>query len=668
MGRLWGVLGRLLPRGRRFHGIGIRLGLRAQIAALGLGGVALIALINVVGLRFEGEAQRTADESAKLESLIANVTEGFLEARQLATQFLQKRDEKLVEQHTEVLARLTQNLVAVESLIAPLPDDDPLKRAKALRSGINMYATRFQNVVSAQRLIGLNENQGLQGKLRDAVHVVEARLSEFDQPRLAVLMLMMRRHEKDFMLRGEEKYGDDLRKRVKEFEPALAATELPDATKKEIAGLITSYQQSFMAFMVGQSSLNEEAEDLAQVYGRVRPVLIEVRKAAEDRYGEAQRDSAASRQNMLWTGGLTTVLIGALAVYFGRRIAKPIQQTAAGMRRLADGDLDVELPRIERRDEIGIMVSAFAVFHGKMLENRDLTTAQSAERERAETERKTLLMRIADQLEAEVGRAVDMVLQGAREMHVSADEVSKVVGTTRQRAAAVANASGQASNNVQTVAAATEEMAASLTEISSQVQRYTQMARRAAEETGRTDAIFRTLAATAQEIGDVVVMITSIANQTNLLALNATIEAARAGEAGRGFAVVAGEVKALAQQVAKATEDIRSQIDAIQASAQDAARVIGEVGSTVREIDEVSATIADTIEQQQAATQEIASNVSVAARGTQDVSDTIAGIGQEAGQAGSAADMVVATAEKMTSQSAELRDAVGRFLSQIRAA
>src|SRR5262249_49495965 len=213
---------------------------------------------------------------------------------------------------------------AVEALIGPMPDDDPLKRAKALRAGINMYATRFQNVISAQRLIGLNENQGLQGKLRDAVHVVEKRLADFDQPRLAVLMLMMRRHEKDFMLRGDEKYGDQLTKRVEEFEPALAATDLPDATKAEIKGMIGTYRMTFMALMVGQSTLNDEAEDLVPIYGRIRPVLVEVRAAAEARYGSAQRASAALRQNMLWLIGLTTLGIGALAVYFGRRISRPM--------------------------------------------------------------------------------------------------------------------------------------------------------------------------------------------------------------------------------------------------------------------------------------------------------------------------------------------------------
>ena len=529
-----------------------------------------------------------------------------------------------------------------------------------------MYATRFNNVVSAQRLIGLNENQGLQGKLRDAVHTVEKRLAEFDQPRLAVLMLMMRRHEKDFMLRGEEKYGEELKKRVNEFEPALAKTELPPALKVEIKGLIDTYQSSFLAFMVGQSSLNEEAEDLAAIYSRIRPVLLEVRTAADERYNAAQETSTVLRQNMLWVIALMTLAIGVLAIFSGRRIARPMAMMAGAMRRLADGDLDVELPRMERRDEIGTMMRAFVVFHGKMVENRDMASEQSDQRARMEAERRALLVQIADQLEAEVGRAVEIVV--ANEVHESADEVSKIVRATRTRADAVASASGQASTNVQTVAAATEEMAASLTEISTQVQRYTEMAGRAARDTERTDDIFRSLAASTQEIGAVVVLITGIANQTNLLALNATIEAARAGESGRGFAVVAGEVKALAQQVAKATENIRGQIDLMQASAQDAARVIGEVGATVREIDQASASIAATVEQQQVATQEIAVNVAVAATGTQSVSDNITAVGQEANQAGSAAEMVVATAQTMTRHSAALKDAVGRFLTQIRAA
>src|SRR5258705_2228949 len=156
---LWRRAGRE-GRAGRFH-----LGLKTQIAALGLGGVAVIGIIYFIGLRFQGEAQGTADSSARLESLMANVTEGFLEARQLAAEFLQKRDEKLIERHQGILARLAENLDAVEGLIAPLSADDPIKRGEPLRSGINMYATRFNNVVSAQRLIGFNEDHRLQGEI-----------------------------------------------------------------------------------------------------------------------------------------------------------------------------------------------------------------------------------------------------------------------------------------------------------------------------------------------------------------------------------------------------------------------------------------------------------------------------------------------------------------------
>src|SRR5712671_562444 len=373
----------------------------------------------------------------------------------------------------------------------------------------------------------------------------------------------------------------------------------------------------------------------------------------------ASREGRAGRFHLGLKTQIAALGLGGVAVigviyFIGLRFQGEAQRTADSSARLESLMANVTEGFLEARQ-----------LAAEFLQKRD---EKLIVRHQAVLTRLALLVQIADQLEAEVGRAVEIVVAGANEVHESADEVSKIVRATRTRADAVASASGQASTNVQTVAAATEEMAASLTEISTQVQRYTEMAGRAARDTERTDDIFRSLAASTQEIGAVVVLITGIANQTNLLALNATIEAARAGESGRGFAVVAGEVKALAQQVAKATENIRGQIDLMQASAQDAARVIGEVGATVREIDQASASIAATVEQQQVATQEIAVNVAVAATGTQSVSDNITAVGQEANQAGSAAEMVVTTAQTMTRHSAELKDAVGRFLTQIRAA
>ena len=189
----------------------IHLGLRSQVLLLGISGVIVVGAIYLAGLRFELQSQRAADEFGALAHLTAKVSEGLLQGRELATEFLQKPNEKKITAHTEVVTAATAYLGDIERLAGALPEADPLRKATSFRAVVNSYTTRFSNVASAQKLIGFSENDGLQGKLRAAVHTVESQLKKFDQPRLAVLMLMMRRHEKDFMLRGDEKYGDELR-------------------------------------------------------------------------------------------------------------------------------------------------------------------------------------------------------------------------------------------------------------------------------------------------------------------------------------------------------------------------------------------------------------------------------------------------------------------------
>ena len=272
----------LIGNAARFFGR-LHLGLRGQILLLGVAGVLVVGAIYLAGLQVEERSQREAERFAALEGLTAKVSENLLQARETATQFMQKPTDKKVASHDETVKTAIGRLGEIEAIAQTLPEGDPLRQALTFRPVIGSYTTRFNNVVSAQKLIGFNENDGLQGKLRAAVHSVETKLKTFDQPRLAVLMLMMRRHEKDFMLRGDEKYGDELTKRAGEFKTELSKAELPDEARAEILKLMETYKTSFLAYMAGQSTLIEETTDLAQIYDRLRPALNAVRKAADER-------------------------------------------------------------------------------------------------------------------------------------------------------------------------------------------------------------------------------------------------------------------------------------------------------------------------------------------------------------------------------------------------
>ena len=648
------------------------ISLRIQIAAVGISGVVLVGLIYLQGLRAQAALQAAADYAVSLEVLTTQIAQDLLEARQTAFEFLIKRDEKRVAQHNDLIKRARERMTRLEAMVEQLDKDDPMRRAQALRAGLNLYETRFNNVVLVQRQIGLNENEGSEGKLRAAVHQVEKRLSEYDQPRLAVLMLMMRRHEKDFMLRGDDKYGDQLDKRVEEFESALEKVALAAQVKDDIKALIGTYQQTFRVYAVGKSQLNEEADDLGTIFERLRPTVTEVQRAATARFETAQQAIVAARETtttrMIWSIGLTVLCAGAVAFHVGQRTSKPLARMAQAMQRVAEGDLDVAVPQLNRRDEIGTMSRAFAVFHAKMIENRELSAQQVVDRERAEAARRELLTSIATQLESEIGRAVQAVSVGADDVKQSADAVEGVIGQTRQRATAVATASEEASSHVQLAATASEQLATSLAETAGQLNRYSDVARKAASNNERTDASMRSLTEAIGRINDVLVLINTIANQTNLLALNATIEAARAGEAGAGFAVVASEVKSLANQTARATEEVRSHVAVVRSSMDEVVRAIAEVGGTVREIDEISTTITATIGHQQSATQEIARKVTEAARKTEEVSQTITGVEHDSNKASAAAVDAVTIAGGLARESNELRDTLARALTQLRAA
>ncbi|CAO4184849.1 methyl-accepting chemotaxis protein [Methylorubrum populi] len=649
-----------------------RFNLQAQIEALGVGGVLVLGLISILGAHVQGRFQQMADLSTELKEQAAAVAEDLISARQVETDFLLHRRDALITQRQDLIARAGERLTEVERLVAPLPSESPLRKAEVIRVGLDLYRTRFQNVAAAQRILGFTEKEGLYGTLRTAVHALEKRLLELDQPRLSVLMLMMRRHEKDFMLRGDEAYGDELRERVSEFKTALAASPLPPPVQAEIKDLIGTYESRFLAFLAGASSLKEEADDLSAIYRRLAPIVQEVEEAARASSEAANAEIVSTRA---WFDRLSWVVIALsvacaaiLSWWVSRRMSAPLRTMATAMGQLAGGNLAVSVPRLDCRDEIGAIARAFAVFHAKMIENGELTLAQAAARLQNEARNKAAMHAMADGFEQTVGGIVETVASAASRLQATARSMAGMAAESANQSVAVAAAAEETTANVGAVAAAAEELGSSIARIGRQVDGSAELARLAVVEADRTGAIVQDLSATVSRIGDVAGLIASIAGQTNLLALNATIEAARAGAAGKGFAVVASEVKSLAEQAALATHEISEQIGHIQSSTGKAVASIGGITGRIREISGVATLIAAAVEEQGVATQEILRGVAQASTGTTVVTSNITGVAQASEETGLAASQVLTAASDLSRQSGQLTVEVGRFLESVRVA
>ena len=477
---------------------------------------------------------------------------------------------------------------------------------------------------------------------------------------------------------GVDKQLDDIDSLMKSWKAGMKAGELPEfaaveakanefiTLRRELARLGREATPAD-ASALGNNDANRENRKAFQA------TIDAMVKHIKSDVTASKADMAKYKQTRVWQfllmAATGTLLLVAASLWVAvRSISRPLHHVTDSVMRISEGAYDTAVPEAKGRDEIASLWRSIRTLRDRALEGETLKAHQQEEEMRIAENMRDERNRIASEFEHSMGELARRFAASSRTVADSAKSLTHAADDAAARVQSVNTAAVDAANNVQSVAAATEELSASVNEINEQVTRTSQVTRTAVEEAAKTEAAIQTLSTAAQQIGEVINLIQAIAAQTNLLALNATIESARAGEAGKGFAVVASEVKQLAQQTAKATDDIRNKIGEIQSATNETVSSIDTIVKTIEQIGGLTTAIAASVEQQGYATQEIASNTNRAADGTREVTGHMAGVGDAASQTGEAAQALLGLSSDLETRSEDLQHEVMAFVGRLRAA
>lgn len=563
---------------------------------------------------------------------------------------------------------------------------------------IREHRQLFLQVVAAEEELGLNEKLGLQGALRAAVHEIEEILKTQGNDALTVKMLMMRRHEKDFIMRLQDKYVARIDARQKEFKEIMAASAIAQDDQSTIFDKLDAYVSSFKEYSKARLANESLIENLSSIYDEAVERLPAVdayaleKRNASDALFQKESDWLIILINIVML--TAAVLIIPIGLWVTRSIAKQMLHLKDNLDKIADGEFETDILYTDMKNEMGNMSRATVRLREAAIarteleekakneivekaqrqqrekEEKENARREKLEKERAELAEKERKSKLVDQMindfESRIVEAVSQLEQSALEMRSTSQEMVTVAEVTGKKSNSVRTEANTMQSNVNGMAASIEEFSISINEVNQQVHMASVSSDEAVGASRTGNSAIGRLSDASRKIEDIVNLISEIAEQTNLLALNATIEAARAGEAGRGFAVVATEVKALATQTANATDEISKQIQEMQSITGEAVSSIGAIDATINNLSNVMMAISSAVEEQQASTNEISRNVQMTSKGTDLVNTEIIEVSDGANRTKVASSEVKSAAESLEQISMIMSTEVTQFLSDVR--